>query len=61
VNSPITWGEYVSVRVALWLGGIVFVFLVAVVAWIVQWHRDMHVNDAEKDNHEPYAGKTLGL
>lgn len=61
MDSPMTWNAYLSVRIAIWAAFAVLVFLVAVAAMIVQWYKDRHVNDEEKENHEPYAGKTLGL
>ena len=61
MNHPITWGDYINVRLMLWVGGVVFLFVVGTIAAIVRHHEDMHVNDEPKETFEPHAGKTLGL
>lgn len=57
---PITWEEYVNVRLAVCAIGLVVAFAVGTIAAIMQWHEDCHVND-DPDPGELPAGKTLGL
>jgi hypothetical protein len=61
MNHPITWGEYISVRLLIWAGAILIALMLAVIAAIRQYCEDIHVNDDPKETFEPHAGKTLGL
>jgi len=63
MNYPITWGDYITVRLMIASGVLVLCVVLGVVLVIANYWKDwkdIHAND-EKPSKEPYAGKTLGL
>jgi hypothetical protein len=58
MNHPITWSEYITVRLLISAACIVLILIVSTVLAIVRWHEDCHVND-ESDRKQP--GNILGL
>jgi hypothetical protein len=60
MNTPITWGDYISIRLLIWASSTALLLLGAIIVAIWQHHEDMHVND-EPDEKGPGAGKILGL